>query len=403
VTGWLATLVLSFAVIFVAELGDKSQLMALAFAGRYPTRSVLIGITLATTVVHAVSVAVGHGLGVAIPTGWATLGAGVAFLVFAAWTARGDSLTDGEFGRVGRYTAGSAVLAASIAFFLAELGDKTMLATVTLAAQHDWAGVWVGSTLGMVVADALAILVGRALGQRLPERTVRFGATGLFVLFGAWLLNDAAGELTGTPPWAALAAALDHHTAGWAALALGVGSILAVSLARGHRRSPTRGRVSSGAARWARRLMVTAGTVGMVTPLLVAADVLQPIALLSEPGVVVIGAGLLLLGVSVLLLTQREVGRAGAGPDGCTPPITEGIFARVRHPGSTGTVLAMAGTLLMVPTVLEVLACVLLVVAVQIEVRRVREPGLADLLGPDYAGYAGRTGLFLPRIGAGAR
>ncbi|GAB3851164.1 hypothetical protein GCM10027610_077350 [Dactylosporangium cerinum] len=82
-----------------------------------------------------------------------------------------------------------------MAFFLAELGDKTMLATITLATQHGWFGTWLGSTIGMVAADALAIVAGRMLGKRLPERTIKYGAAILFVLFGAWLLVEALREL----------------------------------------------------------------------------------------------------------------------------------------------------------------------------------------------------------------
>ena len=76
------------------------------------------------------------------------------------------------------------------AFFLAELGDKTMLATITLSADNDWLGVWIGSTVGMVAADALAIAVGAMLGKHLPERTIALGAAVLFFGFAAWLLYD---------------------------------------------------------------------------------------------------------------------------------------------------------------------------------------------------------------------
>ena len=193
--GVLIAFAVSFGVVFVAELGDKSQLMALTFATRYRALPVLAGITIATAVVHAVSVAVGHGLGTALPTGWIALVAAVAFFGFGAWTLRGDSLTDDEQAKAERST-GSAVVAASVAFFLAELGDKTMLATITLATRYGWFGTWLGSTLGMVAADALAILVGRLLGRHLPERAIKYGASGLFFLFGIWLTIEAIVQLT---------------------------------------------------------------------------------------------------------------------------------------------------------------------------------------------------------------
>ncbi|MEV4544894.1 TMEM165/GDT1 family protein [Micromonospora echinaurantiaca] len=192
--GFLVALVVSFGVIFVAELGDKSQLMALTFATRFKPLPVLIGITVATAVVHLASVAIGYGLGAALPTGWISLIAGLAFLGFGAWTLRGDKLTEEER-RKAEKTSKSAIVAVSVAFFLAELGDKTMLATITLATKYGWFGTWLGSTVGMVAADALAILVGRLLGRKLPERTIRYGAAVLFAICGLWLILEAVEQL----------------------------------------------------------------------------------------------------------------------------------------------------------------------------------------------------------------
>jgi putative Ca2+/H+ antiporter (TMEM165/GDT1 family) len=185
----LDALLLSFGVIFVAELGDKSQLMALAFAARYKALPVLAGITIATAVVHAFSVVVGASVGAALPTDVISVVAGVAFVAFGLWTLRGDSLTEEEAAKAGR-SARSAVIAASVAFFLAELGDKTMLATITLATTEGAFGTWAGSTLGMVVADALAIVVGSVLGARLPERAIKVGAAVSFFVFGALLIAE---------------------------------------------------------------------------------------------------------------------------------------------------------------------------------------------------------------------
>ena len=180
---------LSFGVIFVAELGDKSQLMALAFAARYRALPVLVGITISTALVHAFSVFVGAVLGASIPTRAVSIVAGLAFFGFAAWTVRGDTLDEVETERATR-TPRSAVVAASAAFFLAELGDKTMLATITLATSEGVLGTWAGSTVGMVAADALAIVAGKQLGDRLSARAVKIGAAVAFVVFGLILLVD---------------------------------------------------------------------------------------------------------------------------------------------------------------------------------------------------------------------
>jgi putative Ca2+/H+ antiporter (TMEM165/GDT1 family) len=190
----VGAVLLSFGVIFVAELGDKSQLMALAFATRYRALPVLAGITIATAVVHLVSVLIGAGLGATLPTTWITLAAGIAFFGFAAWTLRGDELSSDEAGMANRSTR-SAVLAASAAFFLAELGDKTMLATITLATTEGLVGTWIGSTVGMVAADALAILVGQQLAKRVPEKVIRYAAAASFVVFGALLVAEAVRAL----------------------------------------------------------------------------------------------------------------------------------------------------------------------------------------------------------------
>lgn len=180
---------LSFGIIFLAELGDKSQLMAMTFAARYRALTILLAITVATALVHLFSVLLGAALGAALPTDAISVVAGVAFLGFAAWTLRGDTLDDDEAARAAR-GGRSVFFTVGVAFFLAELGDKTMLATVTLATDNGLFGTWLGSTLGMVAADGLAIVVGQQLGARLPERTVRIGAAVIFLVFGVLLIAD---------------------------------------------------------------------------------------------------------------------------------------------------------------------------------------------------------------------
>ena len=180
---------ISFGIIFAAELGDKSQLMAMTFAARYKATTILLAISAATAVVHLFSVLIGAAAGVALPTRTINIVAGIAFILFAAWTLRGDELDEDEEAKANK-SARSVFWSVGLAFFLAELGDKTMLATVTLATNHGLLGTWIGSTLGMVAADALAIVVGQQLGKRLPERAVKIGAAVLFVLFGLLLIVE---------------------------------------------------------------------------------------------------------------------------------------------------------------------------------------------------------------------
>jgi len=130
----------------------------------------------------------------ALPTRAITVVAGVAFLAFAAWTLRGDALDDDETARA-RRKAHSPFVAAAVAFFLAELGDKTMLATITLATTEGFLGTWIGSTVGMVAADALAILVGQQLAKRVSEKVIRYAAAASFVVFGALLVAEAVRDL----------------------------------------------------------------------------------------------------------------------------------------------------------------------------------------------------------------
>jgi len=181
--------VLSAGIILLAELGDKSQLIVLAFAARYRAWTVLAAVGIAALVVGAGSVALGSAFALALPTRAIQVLAGAAFFGFAAWTLRGDSLGVEEADRMPR--AGHwAILTIGTAFVLAELGDKTMLATVTLAATEEPVGTWLGSTVGMVTADAIAIAVGALLGARLPERAVKACAAAAFVGFGVLLVAE---------------------------------------------------------------------------------------------------------------------------------------------------------------------------------------------------------------------
>lgn len=186
----LAATLLTLGVVFVAELGDRSQLITMTYALRYRWWVVLSGVAVAAFTVHGVSVTVGHFLGAALPARPLAFASAFAFLAFAVWAWREGAEADEAVSqpREPRF----AFLTVVSSFALAEVSDKTALATVTLASDHDWIGVWIGSTVGMVLADGLAIAAGRLLHRRLPEKLLHVVASLLFLAFGLWMLFDSA-------------------------------------------------------------------------------------------------------------------------------------------------------------------------------------------------------------------
>jgi Ca2+/H+ antiporter, TMEM165/GDT1 family len=171
--------------IFAAEMGDKTQLVALSFATRFKPWKVITGVFLATLVIHLLSVFIGRETSSFIPLYYVKILVGLSFIGFGVWTLRGDSYDEAQK-KPGRFGQLATV---AIAFFLAELGDKTQLATISLAAQYNsFIGVWLGSTLGMVAADGLAIIVGIVAGRKLPERLIRIISAAIFIGFGVYTL-----------------------------------------------------------------------------------------------------------------------------------------------------------------------------------------------------------------------
>ena len=194
----MSTLLAALGLVFVAELGDKTQLVALGFGARHRLAPVLVGVTAAYMATVLLSVTVGGLLGAALPTRALGLGGGVLFLGFAAWTLRQedddgdpDDPDDPGAGERVRPPVGgtrSIVLSVAGAMFVAELGDKTMLATAALAAQGRPVLVWIGATAGITLAGVLGVLLGRALGSRLPARATRIGSAVLLAGFGLTLV-----------------------------------------------------------------------------------------------------------------------------------------------------------------------------------------------------------------------
>lgn len=191
----IPALLLSFGVVFLAEFGDKSQLMTLTFALRYRWQVVLAAIVAATTVLFGLSVTVGHYLGDALPTHLVTVLSGVVFVVFGLWTLRGESDHDDGAGSAAR-AGWSTFLTVAAAFFLAELGDRTMFAAVALATNHPGFGVWLGSALAMIIADGLALVFGLAAGKRLPT-----GLLHLISAYGFLYIGSITLAVAWLPAW----------------------------------------------------------------------------------------------------------------------------------------------------------------------------------------------------------
>ncbi|MDR3590147.1 MAG: TMEM165/GDT1 family protein [Negativicutes bacterium] len=176
-------------VIFVtlAEMGDKTQLLAMAFATRYRWQTVLWGVFAATILNHLFAVLVGHYLTRIIPMNYLQIAAAVSFIVFGLWTIHGDELSglDQSRGRSPFWTV-------AIAFFAAEMGDKTQFATVALAAQfNSILPVWLGTTTGMMIADGFGIIIGIVLGRRIPAEMIKWSAVLIYVAFGLYGLYES--------------------------------------------------------------------------------------------------------------------------------------------------------------------------------------------------------------------
>ena len=191
---------ISLAAVFIAELGDKTQLVTLALATRYKASVVLAGVFVSVLTLSLLSVAIGSVFGSLLPTTWIKYFAGMAFIAFGLWTIRGEHSQKEDNTKKSRFS--SPFLIVAVTFFIAELGDKTMLSMVTLGATYSPFPVWLGSSLGLIISDTLAILVGSIMGKNLPERPIKIIAACFFFAFGAISIAQVAAKL---PPiaWAA--------------------------------------------------------------------------------------------------------------------------------------------------------------------------------------------------------
>ncbi|GBG57608.1 UPF0016 family membrane protein [Sporomusaceae bacterium FL31] len=186
----------SLVFVVLAEMGDKTQLLAMAFATRYRWQTVMWGVFAATVLNHLMAVFIGSYITQLIPMNYVHITAAASFILFGLWTIRGDELNGED-----KMTKYSPFWTVAIAFFMAEMGDKTQLATIALAAQFNTIiPVWLGTTIGMMIADAIGIIIGIVLGKKIPERAVKWFAALIFIFFGLWGLYQALPATLLTTP-----------------------------------------------------------------------------------------------------------------------------------------------------------------------------------------------------------
>ncbi len=173
----------SFALVAASEMGDKTQLLAFSLAARFRKPiPVLAGIFFATVLNHGLASTLGQWIAAQVPPQVLSLGLAATFIGFALWTLKPDSLEESL--QEPRF---SAFVTTLVLFFLAEMGDKTQLATVALAAHFQSATtVTLGTTAGMMVTDGLAVFLGDRLASRVQMKWVRWFSASLFLLFGLW-------------------------------------------------------------------------------------------------------------------------------------------------------------------------------------------------------------------------
>ncbi len=182
----MEALLTSTAVVALAEIGDKTQLLAILLATRFRKPvPIILGIFVATLANHAGAALLGATVASIFESDWFRIVVALSFLAMAAWTLIPDKIDDLE-DKPARF---GAFVTTTIAFFIVEMGDKTQIATVALGARYQMIGwVTLGTTLGMMIANIPAVYLGHELIRRVPMKIVRIVAASLFAVIGLWLL-----------------------------------------------------------------------------------------------------------------------------------------------------------------------------------------------------------------------
>jgi Ca2+/H+ antiporter, TMEM165/GDT1 family len=185
----------STALVALAEMGDKTQLLAMLLATRFRKPApIMLGILAATLANHFLAALVGHSVAGVLTQDWFRYAVAASFVAMAGWTLIPDTFDEDEPLRAPNQAGVFATTL--IAFFLVEMGDKTQIATVALGAQFEnLFAVTAGTTLGMMIANVPAVLFGEALAKKVPMRALQIGAALLFLGLGLWMIADLQGWL----------------------------------------------------------------------------------------------------------------------------------------------------------------------------------------------------------------
>ncbi len=192
----LEALFTSTAVVALAEIGDKTMLLAIILAARLRAPWQIVGGIFAATVAnHLCSAFIGSEVAGILDARWFRIAVALGFIAMAAWTLVPDKLDDDEASQAVRQRCG-AFLTTLVSFFLVEMGDKTQIATIALAAHyHSVLTVAAGTTLGMMIADAPAVFFGHALVRMVSLKLARAIAALMFLALGIWQLASTLGWL----------------------------------------------------------------------------------------------------------------------------------------------------------------------------------------------------------------
>lgn len=179
-------LIKAFSLIFIAEMGDKSQIIAMTFATKYRVRDVINGIILGVGLNHGIAIILGRFISKKVPLNIIQLIAGILFVIFGIMALKDEEVEESD----DKQSYGP-IISVALAFFIGELGDKTQLTAMTLSSEANYPLlIFMGTTLGMVATSGVGIFIGSRIGEKIPEFTVKIISSLVFISFGTFRIYN---------------------------------------------------------------------------------------------------------------------------------------------------------------------------------------------------------------------